>query len=130
MELASPRWHHIFWRSCQLEDVHNKELLKLVLLSLLGLLHSLKTCDVWVSFHFKMKKTYFPCGMVQIAFRNFLMTFKWGSWWCHYRRSYRLVICIIHYILNIWNVQIWHSYANVLSTQNTHIIIIVVIMFI
>ena len=24
-----PQWHHRFWRSCQLEDVHNKDLLKL-----------------------------------------------------------------------------------------------------
>ena len=26
---SCPQWHHRFWRSCQLEDVHNKDLLKL-----------------------------------------------------------------------------------------------------
>ena len=26
---SCPQWHHRIWRSCQLEDVHNKDLLKL-----------------------------------------------------------------------------------------------------
>ena len=78
---SSTQWHHRFWRSCQLEDVRNKDLLyktskihnsktdcpillKFLLLSLLGLLYSMKACEclgciVWALLYFNKTACFF-----------------------------------------------------------------------